>query len=238
MPGVATWKMLLFNMLPFTPEMLRVLTLPDAGFTVVLIFILLQGWTLALIMALYVLAPIVFMPWLYRALAVLSVVGLYHAYINEGAYQGYLIIALPYFMAGGIAYDVYERYWMRMGLASFTMKLTLVCGAMLLLFMFAHYLGLARMMGLVAANMLCVIIGWLLLPGLFHLTRNNRYDIYVSNLSYTLYLSHFLVFFAFMSAEAAGSLKYWLLLPCCIVMAVLLHEVIEKPVRYYRNKVR
>jgi peptidoglycan/LPS O-acetylase OafA/YrhL len=238
MPGIEWWKMLLLNMVPFTPEILRVFELPNAWPIVILVFVLLQAWTLALIMALFFLTPLIFQPWLYRALTLFSFFGLFHAYFNQDAYQGFLIIALPYFLIGGLAYDFYVKYWEGQYPLSFTQKLTLVSGAGFLILLFAHYQGLVRMVGLIPANFIGVAIGWVLIPGLFQLTRNQRYDIYISNLSYTLYLVHFLVFFIFRHVDGDGSLKYWLVLPACMAAAILLHEVLEKPIRYYRDRIR
>lgn len=239
MPNAPVWKMVVYNAIPFTHDILHMKALPNEWPVIILNFILLQGWTLALIMALFAIVPVAFFftrP-LYLFFLV-SLAGLYHAYFNEMAYQGFVIIALPYFLAGGIAYDMYLRYWAQHNVLSFSVKLALCCAAGLLLVVFAHYQGLIRMVGLMAANAICVIYAWLLIPGLFQLTRNNRYDIYVSNLSYTLYLNHFLVFFAFRHMGGHGTLKYWLVVPACILAAILLHEIIERPIQRYRKRVR
>ena len=236
MPGLPWWQFVLYNMIPFTPGILEMGNLPNSWFAVVLVFVVLQAWTLALIMPLFLLAPaLMLVPGISYVLFGLSLWGLYHAYAEEMEFQAYLIIALPYFLAGFIAYDVYEKWYARRALSATLKGVTCLATALLVL-MFANYSAFLGMWGMHASNWVGVGVGWCLLPPLFALSRRNRYDWYLSNLSYTLYLSHFLVTHLYRRSGLEMEVMQWLVLPSCLLLAAALHQWVERPVARWRGR--
>lgn len=235
MPGAAAWEFVLYNMIPFTPEVLHVGELPNAWFHVILVFIVLQAWTLALIMPMFVLAPLVLVPGVAYVAFGVSLWGLHHAYAVEAEYQGYLIIALPYFFAGHIAYDVFEAWYARRSLSRHVQGAAWL-GMAALMLMFAQYNAFTQMWGLFTPNWLAVGAAWLLLPPLFAMTRKNRWDWYLSNLSYTLYISHFLVTHMYRRSGLDMEIMQWLTIPSCVLLAAALHHLVERPVSRWRAR--
>ncbi|NBO18480.1 MAG: hypothetical protein EBV03_04490, partial [Proteobacteria bacterium] len=70
----------------------------------------------------------------------------------------------------------------------------------------------------------------------FALSRRNRYDWYLSNLSYTLYLSHFLVTHLYRRSGLEMEVMQWLVLPSCLLLAAALHQWVERPVARWRGR--
>lgn len=236
MPDRSVVEFFLYNALPFTPDILQVGQLPDAWEVVILVFVVLQAWTLALIVAMTLLAPLVLSPSIMRYVFVISWIGVYHAY-RLGEFQGYLINSLPYFVAGGYAPDVYRR-WLKGHEAATTLRVGAFAGAALLVMVFANYRALETMLGQLPAFFASATAGWCLLPVLYSLTRGARWDRLCSDLAYTLYLSHFLAFFTLQRTSLEDATVYWLVLPLCLLFSVVLHWLVERPLRSLRHRIR
>ncbi len=233
MPGVPLWECVLYNLAPFIPASLKVGHLPVAWDSVIYVLLVFQAWTMALIMVLFALAPVLFFRGLVYPAFVVSCVGLWHAYVQQGQTQGYVIIALPYFLAGGIAFDMYAR--LKKPVAE---VLGLVCWGLtgLLVLLLANHDYMVESYGPYAANFLAVLLCWAVMPVLFRMTRGNRFDVYMSNISYPLYLSHFLVFAGLKALGVEGDFAYGVVIPAILLVAVALHHGVEKPLMRFRRK--
>jgi peptidoglycan/LPS O-acetylase OafA/YrhL len=75
--------------------------------------------------------------------------------------------------------------------------------------------------------------GWAL-PLAFQLTRSNRVDRYLGELSYPIYLAHLLVISVALYSGWSGYRLAALILTLVAIAAVVLHEGIQKPVDRYR----
>lgn len=84
--------------------------------------------------------------------------------------------------------------------------------------------GLWVMMGL-----LCVLI-----PGAFDLTRTSRFDRFIGNLSYPVYLTHWPVCFVLRSLNG-GSVIGWQVVLGTLLISMLIHQFLEAPVDAYRQ---
>ncbi len=72
------------------------------------------------------------------------------------------------------------------------------------------------------------------LPLVFTLTRTNRVDRYLGELSYPVYLSHLLVISIALYTGLSGALLAGLIIVLVAVASILLHEAVQKPVDRYR----
>lgn len=228
MPGQETWKFLLYNMIPFVPDSLIYQRLPDAWHHVILVFVVLQAWSMALLMPLFAVAPLLLVPGVMWVMVPISLLGLYQAYGISGQYHGYVMIALPYFLLGAWVYRGYERYFRSHSFSS-VMTGAVWLGAFWLALVCANYQALVRWVGLFAANYAVVALGAMLMGPLYALTRGVRWDQWASQLSYTLYLSHFIVFYMLKQLPFERGSIYWATIPSCLLVAGMLHWGVERP---------
>jgi peptidoglycan/LPS O-acetylase OafA/YrhL len=133
---------------------------------------------------------------------------------------------LALFLAGSLGYYAYasrseaERKRINAGRLLLTIPLlaTLAC---------SEWNGISRLMSLAVLG--AVIIG---VPRLFELTRNIAWDRYLGELSYPLYICHFLVGWIMLPATVAGAYGS---LALSLATSVVLYRWVEYPIDQWRQ---
>lgn len=141
--------------------------------------------------------------------------------VNNLMYQYHLFpSSLLYFTLGILAYRLYQR-----GYSSIDNKTY----KYFLLFAFVLFLTEPLLPNLY------LFIFPLFVPSLFQLTKHNKIDRFLGDLSYPLYMIHYIVLKFFWSY---GTEVKWLgtyVTLCSIAMAVIIHWFLERPVDKYRH---
>jgi peptidoglycan/LPS O-acetylase OafA/YrhL len=72
------------------------------------------------------------------------------------------------------------------------------------------------------------------LPLAFMLTRTNRFDRYLGELSYPVYLTHLLVISVALYSGWSGLPLAWLIVALVLAASIAMHELVQKPVDRFR----
>jgi len=142
---------------------------------------------------------------------------------------------LFFFLAGIIAYRLY-KYFQR-----FQMKenYLLIIWIGLLLFSFGFGFIPSKMMySFSARNWLYLLAFCMALPFVFALTKKWKFDRYIGELSYPVYIAHLLIRWVFIKIDISTSLGGLGLTTtiATIVFAIVLNEVVQKRVERIRQK--
>jgi peptidoglycan/LPS O-acetylase OafA/YrhL len=74
----------------------------------------------------------------------------------------------------------------------------------------------------------------LVMPFIFNMAKNNRIDRFLGNISFPIYMVHFLVIECL--AGSVEDYALWMLLPVVLVTALAVHYGIEVPIDYWRQR--
>lgn len=192
-----------------------------------------QAWTLGLEIYFYLLAPFVVRrgPSVIAAIIAASLIlriALLWAFGFSGEPWTYRFFPseIALFMAGSLGYYAYasrndERQRQVNRLQSIAAILLFACLAL------SKWDGASRLASLSLLG--AVIIG---VPRLFQLTRSIAWDRYLGELSYPLYICHFLFGWILLPESALGA---WLALFLSLIASMLLYRLVESPIDKWRQ---
>lgn len=174
------------------------------------------AWTLGAEVTFYAMAPFLLRstPACIALLLASITVRLYTAHDMEFAYH-FFPATLMFFLLGHFAQKIIRLPW-QLGAAIFVAGAWYVPGVTF--DSAAFYVSLAGLL--------------LLLPGLFHATKSNRWLNFLGDLSYPVYLSHMIVL-GEMYFGLGMTPHLWIFLPACVILAAALHLLIEVPCSRY-----
>ena len=198
-----------------------------------------QAWTLGVELLFYLVAPFVVTRKVSRVAALL-VAGLALRWLVRDALglrddpwsYRFFPIELPLFLWGSLAFKAYAALEAR-GL----LRRDLGCAALaFVLSAVLFYAGLpgawrSEALGL---PMLCIALGPAL-PFLFHLTRDWRRDRWIGELSYPVYVAHWIVAMLLRSAGVGDASLGLAVCALSVAFAILLRRLVEEPVERRRH---
>ena len=202
-----------------------------------------QAWTLGLEISFYLLAPLLFIKnrkyiyYVFIASIFIRIYLLQHGKFEDPWNYRFFPSELALFMLGAMAYSIYKvipfkanpELYEKLGAA----MLTITVGYMLFFKNLASnyefdkgifYLMLASFM-----------------PFIFYVSKNNRWDQFIGNLSYPIYLlwglridvtSKIMLLLGVQNHTVEGIVRY----SSIIVMAILMYLLVEKPMEHIRDR--
>lgn len=201
-----------------------------------------QAWSLSVELMFYALAPLLVRrrPWLLAAMVLASLALRVHLMRHYGVYHDpwtyrFFPTELALFLSGALACHGYrwakERRLLRpwVGVAATGLLLLGVVGFAWLPPLLQHgRFGLAGLLALVP----------LLLPFAFHLTRDSRFDRALGELSYPVYLVHFLLVFVIDAVGVAwlSAARGLVVMVGSLLLAVVLWRCIGRPLEARRQR--
>jgi peptidoglycan/LPS O-acetylase OafA/YrhL len=190
-----------------------------------------QAWTLGLELAFYALAPFLLRTsWRWRLGLVAASVGLRLVMVNRGlSYDPWTYRFFPtelaLFLAGSMAYQLYkDAAWVRGRPYQWAALILSILVA--LSFSYLPIPIVPRMIGFYVLLMLGV-------PGIFSLTRKWKWDTFIGELSYPIYLCHIILLEL---VWKAGSHRTILAMVGAIVFSVVIVRFVEAPIDRYRQR--
>lgn len=220
-----------------------------------------QSWTIAVEMWFYMLVPFilfrsnVFMLGLLTASIIFRVISSFYGYTHHTFLYGVVFNELAIFISGSLAARFY-LYWLgsrkldkwlsRFLPPAHLPLIAKVTGAMILFSLFQYYnTGWNKFpagggwgsgfWGVPHSYWAVIVITVLALPWLFYAFGENKFDRFLGELSYPIYISHMLVLAL---CEKLGIVEKWqavYVLGISIILSVILLYLIEKPIDNIRH---
>ena len=203
-----------------------------------------QAWSVSVELGFYLIAPFLLRKGMLRVIAFLILtigfsfylfqLGLYHDPWNYRFLPG----VLPYFLLGYLGYRFYkillklieqDKYARLFKIAGFGM---LALDILIIIFYYKLPVVVPNDVKLI----LFVILFALSVPIIFLLTKSVKWDRYIGELSYSIYLSHLLIVFVVSMIDIDYAESGWLIVLLTIVFCVILHEAFAKPLEKMRQK--
>ena len=188
-----------------------------------------QAWSLGAELTFYLLAPLLF-----RSIKLCLVIFLISSVIRIFLVQKYGLhstwtyhffpAALMFFLLGHISRKVHEK----LPLGSWSL-------AFIPLFIVFSYLGFGNPEFDNVYFYLYVFSMMMFLPYLFEKTKNSKILNFMGDLSYPLYLSHFLILVIYSPYAIKGVVGALIYIGICIVFSALLYQLVERPSSYLVN---
>ena len=202
-----------------------------------------QAWTLGLEFSFYLLAPILFIKQrkfiyvIFIASLLVRIYLLQHGKAEDPWSYRFFPSELALFMLGAMAYSIYKKINF-----SSNPELFKTIGATTLTLIVAYIFFFRNMAanyefdkGIFYLMLACFI------PFIFYLTKDNRVDQFIGNLSYPIYLlwglriditPKIMALFQTQNQDIEGLVRYSII----IIMAVMMYFLIEKPMERIRDK--
>lgn len=206
------------NFMPILPHVEKFLLVP-------------QSWSISIELGFYVLAP-----WLVRRSTPVLI-----------AIVATTIAARVWLASIGLAFDpwTYRFFPVEVGTFTFGMLIYRSMSSRQV----SQPIAVAAMIGLVALTLTLSAIpgGWITrvafyafcawaLPAAFQLTKHNRVDRYLGELSYPVYLTHLLVISVALYSGWSGIRGAALIVVMVLAASIAVHELVQKPVDRYRAR--
>ncbi|WP_407176827.1 acyltransferase family protein [Bradyrhizobium sp. STM 3562] len=191
-----------------------------------------QAWTLALESYFYLLAPLVVRRGPVVIAGVIALSLLVRATLLAFGFSGepwtyrFFPNELALFLAGSLGYHIYssrsddQRKRVQFGLA-------LVAGLLFVCLAISNWGGVSRLPSL--SLLVAVIFG---IPSLFEQTKNIPWDRYLGELSYPLYICHYMFGWLLLPETAASR---YLALSLSLLTSMLLYRWLEQPIDRWRQ---
>jgi peptidoglycan/LPS O-acetylase OafA/YrhL len=193
-----------------------------------------QAWTLGIEMSFYLIAPFlvrrsirVIIPVI--LLSLLIKVFLYRAGLNFDPWNYRFFPAeLQFFLLGNISYVLYRKIR------------TLKINQWLLYLFFFFILGFTVFFDFIPLhkkNALYLVSFFVALPFIFYMSKNNKYDTYIGELSYPVYISHLFVLQLLTILKVVKIPNFGLILTISsIAFSILLNEFVSKKIEVLRQR--
>ncbi len=192
-----------------------------------------QSWSLSLELFFYLMVPFIARKnsWLSIGLiiicAVAELVAYLHGYNNVIWNYRCFPFAFAFFLLGGICYEIYKK------IKDSTFSNPLLTGiwaVLCLVIIFYQYLP-----GDDAKLWVYTLLFAMALPFIFYLTKNYKWDRYVGELSYPLYLVHVLVILVLKYTDISNTFSGITAIICSTLAAMVLYHYVTIPVERIRQ---
>lgn len=227
----------LYNLIPLVPQSFRLwnFSMPPPTHSLLLVP---QSWALVIEWGFLLLAPLlVFRPKLAAVTLFLSLAYWLRFFPHQPGVEAYFIFNLAFFMLGVLAYLAYDRFLRRLPITPGYRFAALACAVTLALYLFflkSVTLAIARP----AALILFVPLATASIILLFHTARHVRWDRFIGDMAYPVFLFHPVVMAFF---HVQGLTKWEIAMtsvPTCLLLAVFIVFFVDRPIARFRYRLK
>lgn len=228
----SSWQFWFDNIVIFIPQTFKYQGL--IAFEVEHHLLIIPAWTLAVEIPFLIIAPFILRQkkYFWGSVAASVVLAAYY-YFWHDKILGYWGASFIYFMLGCILYKFQRRYLYHIRPSPLNVLKAYILVAALTVFMAGFY-AMQMAMGPLATYILSMIAISLSIPLLAAYTHNVRFDRYIGEFVYPVYVSHGV--FITLASMLEIQHNFIFITVCCMVYAYVACRFVDQPLRRWRHK--